>query len=691
MLEQDINFTYLSENIEKHAKPNNTCQVYDKQSYIRNTHPVVDEINKNYMPNYVQNVLNNLVSKNFLKRDGDNYIVEDHEKQGFPRLMIEIKDQQLLNLSLEKHSQYYEKQKELFKNDPFLMKNFHIINDIQVNEIDDKQYEKVGMIKILGDMKDRLHDVMIFGKNKQTLFAASKRQMKTAPVPDKYIVRDFIKHSIKIIDKELGEELKDFSYDVVQWYNHLSKDKQILIKPIYDLHYHPEKLTNLTTKEMKHLLSTSYQALVKSEIQDLDGKPRMVCQIPQYIKFVMGPVTWMLEEIASKKLQGYCGGLNLDEMSELLNGYIKQGFTKVVEGDGSGFDNTQDVCLKGIDRYIYNKIKDKIYHVRKSEFERIANAYYKTMKVKYIDDYSKKIVKYLVYHVLGTVFSGDCDTTLMNTIRMALYNRYVNDKAGLVYGKDYVVLAKGDDFSVLYQTYVTDERIRQIYKKYFLEKPTDNYEIIDDRQYGIGQILKFLEIGDPSTFKFCSLRSWFKNKDGMEITLTRDPSKLYNKALYSLKYKKYNQKQKCQYHIDQAISYLINYQGIEIFEIIAQAHLKQAELIKKKYNIRLGKLQSIQYRNMIKSKKIKEKEKLKTIEFTSNDCMNDILYKLFDIKKREKYIDLYTSYWEQVGFYEKIRSEHNTINELHYINQQINMEFSTEELKSLLALNKNEH
>jgi len=686
MLEENVNFTYLSENIEKHAKPNNTCQVYDMQSYIDNTHPGLDIINKNYMPNRVKNVLNDLVSKKFLRSEGDNYIVEDHSKQGFPRLMIEIRDQQLLKLSLEKHSQYYEKQKQLFKDDPFLIKNFRIINDIQVCEIDDKQYEKVGMKKILGNMKDRMHDVMIFGKNKQTLFAAAKRQMKTAPVPDKYIVRDFIEHSIKIIEKELGEQLNNFSYDIAQWYNHLSRDKQILIKPIYDLHYHPERLMDLTTKQIKHLLSTDYEALVKSEVQDLDGKPRMVCQIPQYIKFIMGPITWMLEEIAAKNLKGYCGGLNLDEITELLNSYIREGFTKVVEGDGSGFDNSQDVCLKGIDRYIYNRIKNKVYHVKKSEFERIANAYYKTMNVKYVDNNSKKVVKYLVYHVLGTVFSGDCDTTLMNTIRMALYNRYVNDKAGLIYGKDYVVLAKGDDFSVLYQTYIDDDKIRQLYKKYFLDKPTGDHEIKDNRQYGIGQILKFLEIGDPSTFKFCSLRSWYKNKNSMEITLTRDPSKLYNKALYSLKYKNYSEKQKCRYHIEQAISYFVNYKGIEIFEIIANAHLKQAAMIKERYNIKLNKVQTAQYRNMMKDKKLKEKERLKTIEFTSNDNMNDILYKLFDIKKRDKYVDFYTSYWEQIGFYEKRRSEHNTINELKYINQQINMEFSTEELKSLLAL-----
>lgn len=687
VLEQDLKFTYLNENIEKHAKPNNTCNVYDLPSYINNTHPILNEIKTKYIDKEINRILTNIQSCNLLEKDYDRFYVTDHSKQGFPRIMINIKDEQLYKLSKKKHIMEYKKRNQFFKDNDLLKLVFHNINDIQVCDIQDKQPEKVAFKKILGDPADMKEHVMMYGKNKQTLFAALKRQIKTAPIPDQVVLEDFMQHSTKIIDQELGESLKNFSYDVAQWYNHLSAAKQGRIRPIYNYYNHPELLLDYTSEEIENILSFHYTAIVKSELQELDGKPRMVCSIPQHIKYIMGPVTWMLEEIATKNLRGYCGGLNLTEMSAQLNEYIKQGFTKVVEGDGSAFDNTQDVTLKAIDRYIYNKIIPKIYHVPKDLFEQVANSYYKIMDVNYRDPrVQRKVYTYVRYFVLGTVFSGDCDTTLMNTIRMVLYNRYVNDKAGLIYGKDYIVYAKGDDFSVLYKNYVSDEFIDKLYYKYFLPKSDGPDEITDKRQFGLGQILKFLDKGDASTFKFCSLRSWYKSPVSEEITLTRDPAKLYNKSLYAIKYKAYNNKQKYTYHIQQAVSYQANYKGIDVFELLAEAHFRKANEIKNAYHIRLNKQERKLLTNL-KTQLIKhKKEKLEEIEFTNNNLLNKILRKLYDICSREKYIDFYTTYWEQVKMTEQVRTEINTKEELKYINDQINQEFDTEELKSLLAL-----
>lgn len=687
LLEQDNYYTYLSDNIEKHAKPNNTCYVYDTQTYKQNTHPLINNIKLKYLDDDIKFIFNNLVSNNLLCRDEQSYYIKDEKIQGFPRLMINIKDEELLKLSKAKYKFEYRKAKKFFKDNEFLEKVFHCVNDLHVSDIKDKQPKKIAFKKILGDPNDFTERVMAYGKNKQTLFAAFKRQIKTAPIPDKNVMTDFIQYSKNIIDKELGESLKDFGYDVSQWFNHLNAEKQNQITPIYNYYNHKEKLNDMTSEEISRMLSLHYTAIVKSELQELDGKPRMVCSIPQHIKYIMGPITWPLEEIAAKHLKGYCGGQNLSEMSQQLNEYIKQGFIKVVEGDGSAFDNTQDVTLKGVDRYIYNKILPKIYHVPKDIFEQVANSYYKIMDINYRDQFNnKKVRTYVRYFVLGTVFSGDCDTTLMNTIRMVLYNRYVNDKAGLVYGKDYIVYAKGDDFSVLYKNYIDDDFIDKIYYKYFLPKSAGPEEITDKREFGLGQILKFLEKGGPSNFKFCSLRSWYKNNREDEITLTRDPAKLFNKALYSMKYKQYTPKQKYQYHIEQAISYQVNYAGIDIFELVAEAHYKRAMEIKVNYCLKINHKQAEIQSKLRSQCKLNAKRRLQQIEFTDNSFLNKILYKLFDIKQREKYIDFYTNYWEQTQLVERMRCETNTINELKYINNQINREFDTEELKSLLAL-----
>jgi hypothetical protein len=689
-LEQDNYFTYWSQNIENHAKPSNTCNVYNKETYLWNTHPILDEIKYKYLDKTLNKelilLLDELSKKSLITKGQKSYYVDNHNEQGFPRLMINIRDKELLKLSKKYHPEEFKENKKFLKKTKILHKFFHNINDIKVIDIEDEQPHKVAFKKILGNQDDYTERMMMYGKNKQTLFAALKRQLKSAPVPSKQDAHEFLEYSKKVIDKEIGNELNNFGYDISQWYNHLSRSKQIQIKPIYNLYMHPEQLINYTTEQIQDMLSLNYTAIVKAELQELDGKPRMVCSIPQHVKYVMGPVTWMLEEIAAKYFNGYCGGKNLDEMSHQLNEYIKQGFTKVVEGDGSAFDNTQDIMLKGVDRYIYNKIKDKIYHVDKQIFEKIANSYYKVMDVNYRDKFTNKIHTYVRYYVLGTVFSGDCDTTLMNTIRMVLYNRFVNDKAGLIYGKDYVVLSKGDDFSVLYKDYISDTFIDNLYYKYFLPKSDKPEEITDIRQFGLGQILKFLDKGDASTFKFCSLRSWFKNADENEITLTRDPKKLYNKALYSIKYKNYNKKQQYLYHIQQAVSYLTNYPGIKIFEMVAFAHYKQARIIRQNNVIKLNKKQKFVNNKIYEQFKLNQKEHKEDIEFTENTIMNRILSKLFETKQREKYIDFYTNYWEQVQQQEKSRSEINSIKELEYINNQINAEFDTEELKSLLAL-----
>lgn len=686
MPNQKINYTYLSENIEKHAKPNNTCEVYDEQSYVKNTHPMIDEIKLNYLTNELKIYFNNLTSLGFMERTRDSFKINDHTKQGFPRLMINLKDEQIYKLSKQKHNEQYKNWKELTEKVEHVKNLFHNINNIKVCEIKDHQPHKTAFVKILGDHNDHTQRVMMYGKNKQTLFAAFKRQIKSAPLPDKSTIEKFLRFSYKVIEDELGEELDNFNYDVSQWFNHLSRQKQKQITPIYNYYFHRDKLQDYTEKQIEEMLNLHYTAIVKSEIQELDGKPRMVCSIPQHIKFVMGPITWMLEEIFAKKLKGYCGGMNLIEMRQKINNYLQQGFEKIVEGDGSAFDNTQDITLKSVDRYIYNRIKDKIYHVDKEIFELIANSYYKTMDINYKDYYFNKVKTMAIYHVLGTVFSGDCDTTLMNTTRMVLYNRFVNEQAGLRYDHDYVVLSKGDDFSVLYKTHITDQQIDDIYYKYFLPASSGPDEISDKRQFGLGQILKFLDKGDASTFKFCSLKSLYLDEGHTKITLIRDPKKLYNKALYSTKYKSYNPKQQYSYHVQQAISYKVNYGGIEMFELMAKAHFEQANAIKKLHNLKLNRKQITINTKLEEELQLKNKINMTTIEFTDNEFMNKIMYNLMDIKQREKYINYYTKYWEQTQKTELQRSENNTILELEYINKQLMMEFDVEELKSLLTL-----
>lgn len=525
-------------------------------------------------------------------------------------------------------------------------------------------------------------DAMVWTACKHTTIAAAKRQMKLAPTPDEEVAQDFIQHSINIIEKEVGDDLTHFGYSVNDWYNHLTTNKQKALQPV--IQYYQGNTKDLNKRDTSNIQNKHYTGILKEEVQPLDGKPRMVCSVPQSTKYIMGPVTWQLEEIFAHKLQGYCGGKNLDEMADMINNYLALGFTKVVEGDGSAFDNTQDVSLKELDRYIYNRIEHSIYHVPKDEFHEVSQALYKTMDIQYIKNNKK--VPLLQYKILGTVFSGDCDTTLMNTTRMAMYNRYVNDKAGLRYGVDYICFSKGDDFTLMYKPYVSNEFITQAYYKYFLDAvpdPSQPSGLIK----GLGQVLKFLEFGDAKIIKFCSLNAWWLDTTETKIYLSRDIAKFLTLSKYSRKAKAYNPKMLVKYLVDVAQAMKINYGRIKALYAIAQYHYKLAEDIARIHNIRMPDTalsRMVDYIRIIKGKLFGKNDTLKYIELNIQFFQKMEQDNSENVKHREDTTkQILDDYWEDVKFKEMQHTQQLTEQQADYINRQIECSLFSEYIKSI--------
>jgi len=547
------------------------------------------------------------------------------------------------------------------------------LNGILVSDLTCPCNHKPLYEQILGSYNDD-DDVMAYKTCKHTIFAAAKRQMKAAPSPDPDVLKDFLQYSFKRIEEDIGPYLDNFGYSYNQWFNHLTLQKQ---KPMTEIETllsdqpNPALLLNISPKKKKMLLTDKYEGICKVELQHKDGKPRMVCSIPQKTKYIMGPVTWALEEICSHSFKGYCGGKNLTEMANMINEYIDQGFTKVVEGDGSAFDNTQDVTLKAIDRYIYERVEDKIYHVDKKLFHQVSHQLTKTMKLKYLD--GKKIRELCEYSITGTVFSGDCDTTLMNTIRMAMYNRYVNDKAGWKYGEDYICFSKGDDFTVMYKPYITDEQIENAYYKYFCRSANPG-ELHNRTSFGLGQVLKFLEFGPPSIIKFCSLRAWYV--DAEHIMLTRQPDKFYSIGKYSIKAKNMSNLQLYVYLNQLAIAIEASYGGMHFFDAVAQSYRNKAKTL----NLNQTDICKADSRiNAFKNNLVKEKIRV-TLDLEKGI---DLIIK--DIKFRSSVHKMHGTYWETMQSIERVITNKFTPQQLKLINQQMDAEFDVEELKSILG------
>lgn len=647
--------------MEKHAAPNNLTLEYPEPLQF-----------KPYNIQPVKKILFKIKKFRHLN-DGSYYGI-------LPRLLIDIKDPNILAKAKEENPEFYMNLNPQYRK-PKNSRYFNTINNIKVSDIhcyceNGRCYKKTQFEKILGKNVPNQDEIMCYAPCRHTIFAAAKRQIKCAPTPDPEVAREFVEFAKNMIEKYVGENLTHFGYSFADWYNHLPLNKQKNMLKIQEIIDKFREL-KIDPEDYHKLLKQHYQGICKIELQDVDGKPRMVCSIPDLVKYVMGPITWQLEEIMADNFPGYCGGKNLTEMADEINNYIDAGFTKVVEGDGSAFDNTQDVQLKEIDRYIYRRVMHSIYHVEKELFLNISQSYYKVMDVQDRDPHTKKLTTLMTYYVLGTVFSGDCDTTLANTLRMALYNHFVNYKMGLELDVDYVLFSKGDDFTIMYKNYVNDIMIQQYYYKYFLPNSNDPSQI-DTRQYGLGQICKFLNIGDVTSFTFCSLRAWIKDDYG-HITLTRDPKKLYTLGKYSRKTKHYNIYQRIKYMFTQAAAIKASYSGIHVFDVYSNAFIREAHKLYKQLNAK----------QTVKLNEYLNKAELSDSRFHTN--LDDVLYGdihaplIYNIQHRHKQYNIKGTYWETMQAIERINTRRYTQQELLHINAQINAEFDPNMLQAVLA------
>lgn len=598
-------------------------------------------IPKKYLPNHP-------VFTKSLKKLG-LHLNDPHFSGPYPKLVISITDKEIQTLAGPN------------------LENFDDIDcqDIKCTCQDKDRYEQV----LPG--YSPTGESILYNTCKRTIFAAAKRQVKAAPVPDAGVACHFISWAKQKIDEFIGDELDNFGYSVSQWMNHLTLPKQKDMLSAIDWLENEYDGDPQSKKLWEQLI---YEGICKTEIQDSDGKPRMVCSIPKLVKYIMGPVCWKLEEIFQDKIPSYCGGMNLSELAEKVNHYIDDGFEIVAEGDGSAFDNTQDVMLKAIDRYIYERIRDKVYHVPVELFDLVSHAYYKGMKILTIDPVLKKRREVMTYFVLGTVFSGDCDTTLMNTLRMGFYNWYTNEMAGLQFYKDFVCFAKGDDFTVMYSIHLGKFNVQQAYRKYWLAKSKPNApNEADDRVFGLGQILKFIEVGPPTIIQFCSLRAYYTNYQTGHIILVRNPAKFLGLSKFSRKTPHATLATRVAYLISQAEALEVSYPQIHYFQDMAQLYRVTASILCQRYSHLSAAVSS----------------RLKRARGSRNSYLLEAYnYDGFDYTPRHDYFTMIAglTYWESVKCYERLCATHLMPDEERIVNEQVEEEFNHLDLITLTGL-----
>lgn len=414
-------------------------------------------------------------------------------------------------------------------------------------------------------------EVICYNSCDRTLFAAFKRQMMRVFEPDPQIAEEFQRYSENYFSKFVEPVLRTFDYSYSEWFNKQPRHKQDDLKRSQEIIIADGYPKNV-----------EYGLFCKREKQEAGGKNRAIANIEPVIKYIMGPVCWALEDVAGKFFPGYCGGKSWDDLENLFEQYYREGYHYVLQGDGSAFDTCQHYELKVIDRLIYTYLaKNKlVHHVDSDQFGRIACAKLRELNAK---TFSKEGVKALGSATIrGTVFSGASDTTLMNTLRMALYNMFTLERAGLKYGEDFKLLAKGDDFIVFSRTpQWQGEEFLHLYQKIWKPKPNHAKTNFRENKGALGMILKFLNVGDYDTIDFCSV-TCIPYEDHTKFKLARKPNRMDPLAHFSRVALKMTQPQLKQYLLDQAYALEVSHGNMPFYRDYAIALRNTARKIKGK-------------------------------------------------------------------------------------------------------------
>jgi hypothetical protein len=383
--------------------------------------------------------------------------------------------------------------------------------------------------------------VIIYNACMITTFAAFKRQLKKVTLPDPNVLtqyyefcRNFFKERIQpILDQE-------YDYSVCQWFNHNPAGKQAKLKNALE-----DYNKNLHDKEC---LKVIHDLFCKPEKQPIGGKNRAISAIREIVKYITGPVVWRLEDLFTQydahvdidHRVGYCGNKNTEQLGKFLEDRYSNGYEYVVEGDASGFDQTQFFELKYIDVLIYNYVKEKVYHCDKDLFFNVSCTPVKDLilKVNQCDVAAAECI--------GTVFSGSTDTTFMNTVRNATYQHFTLQK----FKNQYDVLAKGDDFSNPILTAIRNDVTSQ-YDKYWISKndtgkPASGW-------YGIAQIKKITKVVQLQDMEFCS-NIVISNEKKNFFLVARQPDRMVLFAPVSRKAVNYNDSEMHEYLKDMAVA-----------------------------------------------------------------------------------------------------------------------------------------
>lgn len=298
-----------------------------------------------------------------------------------------------------------------------------------------------------------------------------------------------------IILPELADIFYDFHYSFEVWYNHLTADQQLEIDRI----------------QHDTILKRNCSIFCKGEKQQYDNPPpknRCISALNDNHKYVMGPIIYSMEQYV-KKMKGYGGGQNWDDLATTLNDWRNKDY-KLIQSDISGMDRSIKMELKNIIFHkIYQLIEQYVYHVPIEVFRVHAYPVRTTMLAKIFT--KDGLVDFGHANIEGTVFSGSCDTTLMNTLVTVILNRFTFERTLGLHSDDYDLKCKGDDNMAGVPRHINNYTYVDAFSQnYYFSTQVKNSLANLYGQHGFGLTMKFLQCSDNlDDADFCSTNSFY--------------------------------------------------------------------------------------------------------------------------------------------------------------------------------------
>jgi hypothetical protein len=477
-------------------------------------------------------------------------------------------------------------------------------------------YKQVNGYNIFRNIPFKLH------KCSRNEIESVYRQIKTVIRYDDKVAREFIRFAHREIDKMIYEFVanhKDFKHMTLEeYYKKLGNKRRE-----YQQGYARYLLDGAVRLIFKGHSKIDEKIII--DFNEVKGKSRSICAQTPIGKILLGIPCELAQQVLHE-YDWYGSGVSLGDKSKKFSKWVQQiPNCACICADGSAFDSTQhQLFIEQIDGYFLNKILN---------FNPYLSQYFDLSDIRKVIRISKHKI-YMRYNInftiAGTQLSGKMNTSLCNSLRSALYVKFILYK-GRFRMDDIKFEVTGDD-QIIFLNYC-------LVNKYI--KLARIYVYADDDlkgAHGLGQIAKIFLI-----FKNITGAEYLSNyilydDESKEIALIRKPERFFQSIPFTFRNScSGNKYLKLKYSLAYQIaeSAYMNFQNIDLYKtyLLCMMRYSHQELDKLP---RLCWKKNAQIRKTLELNKTKERYKINdTIDVKFNRVFNNFLYEKFSITEED--------------------------------------------------------